>query len=255
MILRRLTTALRRQDWVTVVIETLIVVFGVFIGLQVNNWNQARQDRADGSFYLASIGEDIASDAAFLEANIANLQRESEHAELIDRFLTGEATGISDWDMFQIIYYRAGWTPFSPNRVTYDELVSAGRFRLVGDAALRREIGDYYAGIEDFAPFYQYHPPLRELVRSKYSPAAQAYMWDACFPDAHYRGGHGSFTSCEPFEDAGEISRTLDALRQREELLEAVRYVQSVRIIVRGAAETDLEVARALAAKIEGAVQ
>ena len=39
MILRRLTTALRKQDWFTVVIETLIVVLGVFLGLQVNNWS------------------------------------------------------------------------------------------------------------------------------------------------------------------------------------------------------------------------
>ena len=42
MILRRLTDALRKQDWFTVVIETLIVVLGVFLGLQVNNWNEAR---------------------------------------------------------------------------------------------------------------------------------------------------------------------------------------------------------------------
>ena len=47
MILRRLTTALRKQDWVTVVIETLIVVFGVFIGLQVNNCNEARAQWAE----------------------------------------------------------------------------------------------------------------------------------------------------------------------------------------------------------------
>jgi hypothetical protein len=44
MILRRLTTAFRKQDWFTVVVETLIVVFGVFMGLQVNNWNAARAE-------------------------------------------------------------------------------------------------------------------------------------------------------------------------------------------------------------------
>jgi hypothetical protein len=42
MILRRLSDAFRRQDWFTVLVETLIVVLGVFIGLQVNNWNEAR---------------------------------------------------------------------------------------------------------------------------------------------------------------------------------------------------------------------
>ncbi|MEQ9316207.1 MAG: hypothetical protein RLN72_10160 [Henriciella sp.] len=42
MILQRLATSIRKQDWFTVLIETLIVVFGVFIGLQVNNWNTER---------------------------------------------------------------------------------------------------------------------------------------------------------------------------------------------------------------------
>ena len=45
MILQRLTTALRKQDWFTVVIETLIVVFGVFIGLQVQNWTSEQGRR------------------------------------------------------------------------------------------------------------------------------------------------------------------------------------------------------------------
>ena len=46
MILRRITEAFRRQDWFTVAIETLIVVLGVFLGLQVNNWNEARAAEA-----------------------------------------------------------------------------------------------------------------------------------------------------------------------------------------------------------------
>jgi hypothetical protein len=44
MILRRLAQSLRRQDWFTVVLEIGIVVLGVFLGIQVANWNQDRLD-------------------------------------------------------------------------------------------------------------------------------------------------------------------------------------------------------------------
>lgn len=37
MILRRLADAIRRQVWFTVLVETGIVVMGVFLGLQVSN--------------------------------------------------------------------------------------------------------------------------------------------------------------------------------------------------------------------------
>ena len=43
MILRRITANFRRQDWMAVVIELVIVILGVFIGIQVSNWNQAQR--------------------------------------------------------------------------------------------------------------------------------------------------------------------------------------------------------------------
>ena len=46
MILRRIVENLKQQHWTSVFIELAVVVFGVFIGLQVDNWNQARSDRA-----------------------------------------------------------------------------------------------------------------------------------------------------------------------------------------------------------------
>lgn len=42
MILRRLTTNLRTQNWTTIAIELCIVIIGVFVGNMVSNWNQAR---------------------------------------------------------------------------------------------------------------------------------------------------------------------------------------------------------------------
>tara|TARA_R110002072_G_scaffold218208_1_gene375879 strand:+ start:226 stop:990 length:765 start_codon:yes stop_codon:yes gene_type:complete len=59
MILRRLTTALRKQDWVTVVIETLIVVFGVYLGIQLGNWNKANTDKATERQILSQVQADV----------------------------------------------------------------------------------------------------------------------------------------------------------------------------------------------------
>jgi hypothetical protein len=59
MILRRVIAHFRRQEWTAIAIDFLIVVFGVFVGLQVNNWNEARQDRKDERFYLARLHEDL----------------------------------------------------------------------------------------------------------------------------------------------------------------------------------------------------
>src|SRR5687768_4083825 len=45
MILRRLAHAIREQNWFAVVLEVTVVVLGIFVGLQVNDWNQRRLER------------------------------------------------------------------------------------------------------------------------------------------------------------------------------------------------------------------
>ena len=46
MILRRLTEHLKQQHWTAIGIELVIVVLGVFLGMQVSNWNEERVARA-----------------------------------------------------------------------------------------------------------------------------------------------------------------------------------------------------------------
>lgn len=43
MILRRVIAHVKAQNWFAVAIDFVIVVLGVFIGIQVANWNAARQ--------------------------------------------------------------------------------------------------------------------------------------------------------------------------------------------------------------------
>jgi hypothetical protein len=45
MILRRIIAHFRKQEWTAITIDFVIVVMGVFIGIQVSNWNEARQER------------------------------------------------------------------------------------------------------------------------------------------------------------------------------------------------------------------
>ena len=45
MILRRVISHFRKQEWTAIAIDFLIVVVGVFVGIQVSNWNETRKDR------------------------------------------------------------------------------------------------------------------------------------------------------------------------------------------------------------------
>ena len=44
MILRRITQHVKEQNWFAVVLDLLIVILGVFLGIQIGNWNEDRLD-------------------------------------------------------------------------------------------------------------------------------------------------------------------------------------------------------------------
>jgi hypothetical protein len=71
MILRRLAEAIAGQNWFIVLIEVLVVVVGIFIGLQVDDWNEARKESARETVYLqrllADTEEMIAQHTAHVE--------------------------------------------------------------------------------------------------------------------------------------------------------------------------------------------
>lgn len=76
MLLRRITQHVKDQNWLAVGIDFAIVVFGVFIGLQVSNWNETRLERTIEKDTLIRLYADIqesidgqARDLNFLQQN------------------------------------------------------------------------------------------------------------------------------------------------------------------------------------------
>jgi len=68
MSLRTIAVRIRQHDWLAVGIELLVVVAGVFIALQVTNWNDDRKEAARGREYLQRLHDDMAQDVANLHA-------------------------------------------------------------------------------------------------------------------------------------------------------------------------------------------
>ena len=59
MILRRLAQQLREQNWAAIAIEFVLLVLGVFLGIQVANWNEDRQQAARQVHYLERLRIDF----------------------------------------------------------------------------------------------------------------------------------------------------------------------------------------------------
>ena len=136
MLLRRITEHVKAQNWTAVALDFVIVVVGVFIGIQVSNWNDSRAEHAQSVIFSSALESDIRADAALYRDVADYYLAVRDNGERALAALNGQ-TSLSDEDLV-ISAYRASQVALTAiNRSTFDELVSTGRINLISDTALR----------------------------------------------------------------------------------------------------------------------
>ena len=148
----RLAGALKRQDWVAVSIELLVVVIGVLVALEVNQWNERRQTRALEHTYLLRLKEDLQMEREETDRFTRIVHDRLAAVSLLDTLATNPLMPLKDPRAVVCALATVGWGSFPPvHNISYDELQSTGRTSLIRSIALRRALAQHYATLADFA--------------------------------------------------------------------------------------------------------
>lgn len=141
MLLRRLTHSLRVQNWTAIVIEFVLLVSGVFLGIQVANWNQDQQDHRLEAELIGRLGRDFEVIDARLADNVSRWEEKTTAALQIladlDAFQQQGAWPRSKADTLATLNNTFDYRIPAPRAATYIELLSAGRLGLIRSARLR----------------------------------------------------------------------------------------------------------------------
>ncbi len=144
MILRRLVAHLREQHWTGVFIELVIVVLGVFIGMQVSNWNEARRDRALERQYLERLREDFQQSITGAKDSAETMESQGRKATLmLDHLRTCRLDDAGQRaDFANALYVLGKIEPPMLTRGTIDELRSTGRLGIIRSVKLRQALSN-----------------------------------------------------------------------------------------------------------------
>ena len=148
MILSRVIEHVKQQHWTAIFIDFLIVVVGVFIGMQVTNWNEVRTERSLEAGYLGSLKEDIDYSTQKLRQMVQNMEeqqvaRETLYAYVIDPGSTMEPAA-RDWLIFIGLFMLP---QVDISEVTFETLKSSGRLSLLRSPALVTELQSLSANV------------------------------------------------------------------------------------------------------------
>jgi len=144
MIFSRIIGHVKKQQWTGAFTELAIVVLGVFIGLQANNWNQARQNRAAEVVYLRALAKDLDSIETSVQAQI---DFETTIAHFINQSLDeidAPPSKNRNLRLGMLLSQLAARNTLKIESPTFRELQSSGRLGLIRDRALRGRIVEYF---------------------------------------------------------------------------------------------------------------
>lgn len=136
MLLRRLTRSLKEQNWTAIWIEFVLLVAGVFLGIQVSNWNEERETDQKAVAFTEHLLEDLREEAWGYELLIEYSEQVRKNAEQAEAGLAG-ATAMEDEAVLVAAYRAPQYKQKLRRRATYDELISTGAIGLIRDRALR----------------------------------------------------------------------------------------------------------------------
>jgi hypothetical protein len=140
VILNRIATALRGRDWAAVAIEFAVVVLGIFVALQAENWNQERTNRQLEQVYISRLADETRANLSSLKQHEQIFEEKVQFIFSLPDLHLDEAIQ-RDPDAFIYQLDNSAYVAIPDLRSeTYEELESSGRLALLRDAQLRGAI-------------------------------------------------------------------------------------------------------------------
>jgi len=128
--------------------EILLVVIGILIALQINNWNEYRKERNLEQEYYFKFLEDLNQDAehikGLIEGNEARIKSSNELIHLLQQ---------KNPKRKQVVNKMAEATSkttftFKPSMAAFEDLKSSGNLKIIKDLFIKNKLINYYSKLE-----------------------------------------------------------------------------------------------------------
>lgn len=252
MLLRRITEHLRNQNWFAVAIDFVIVVAGVFLGIQVANWNDALAQERLGHQYQQRMIADLKSDLEIYQSSSSYYLEVLDNVRKADRLI-----GAEDPDPRELVIaaYRASEFMNNPhNRTTWERVVGSGHIDLLPQQALDDGLADYYRfnPNDDESLAFMQGSSYRKLARSIIPLEIQLDIRENCSDVVDENNYVSGFVdTCELQSDAETLAEAAEALRTHPSIRAELRYQYSTVAMVDNNATGSIPVIRRLIALLE----
>jgi len=129
--------------------EIILVVIGILIALQINNWNQNRIERNKENLILTELIVDLEEQSKLLDEYIEIESSFYQNGKaVLSHFATNQAFNSNDNSMYSKLNSLVTRKTFNPVNTTFQELISTGNIAIIQDKLTKRKVIQYYHELE-----------------------------------------------------------------------------------------------------------
>ena len=190
--------------------EIFLVMIGILLALQVNNWNENRKERNLENRYLhrlaADLEKDIESFSVSLDANESRKKRAEFLLEAVDS--SGLVSEEPTYFIESIEYAGYTYDPVISDHI-FEEIKSSGRLAIIQNEELRTALSTYYSTLNNRDQF--------NFIRQEFQIDYLKFSRGILLPEQQI--GVGSFSSSETYSPE-EAMQAYKRMMAKPEFLE-----------------------------------
>jgi hypothetical protein len=194
--------------------EIVLVVIGILIALQVNNWNENQKLVKEAKIFRARLVNDISADINNIEKRVGFFEKALSYGYSAEEELNQpKAETIEDkWQFIVKIFHASQIWNFSLTTSTFNEIQNSGMLGYIGSPELSNELSLYYVDFPvQLNQLTGGTTAYRDYVRSVIPIKVQDYIWKSCYKGMDNLSSQ-TFNEC----NGGDLNpKTIEDLYQR----------------------------------------
>jgi ribosomal protein S17E len=149
MLLRRFSSHVQIQNWFAVFLDLIVVVVGLFIGLQIDNWWEGQKEARIEGEYLLEIREDFELNKLDLDEKIARLEKIIRSMIVLQEQSALATPSMSVSDLNKNAEQLFAMAAFIPVNRAFANLTGSGDLKLIQSRLLKNTLAGYYAAAKE----------------------------------------------------------------------------------------------------------
>ncbi|TNJ40773.1 hypothetical protein KFZ70_02380 [Tamlana fucoidanivorans] len=129
--------------------EIVLVVIGILIALQINNWNESRKESNYEQKFLNELKSDFLYNKEELNRNIKKANNLTHNGDSIIYILSLSKKDVDLIKVFNLTRRLYGYSTFDPSNGGLNNLMSSGNLNIIKNDSLRMNLSKWPAMVED----------------------------------------------------------------------------------------------------------